>query len=287
MTRIAFLGMGAMGRRMARRLIQAGHDVAIWNRTAAVCDALAGPEVFTASSPAQAAQGADLVVAMLRDDSASRSVWLDEDAGALSTMAGGAIAVECSTLTPAWIRDLGATCAARGITLSDSPVSGSLPQAEGGQLQFLSGGGAATVDRIESVLLTMGGAVHRCGPLGSGTVAKLMVNALFGVQVAALAEIQGAFRAAGIDLTAAADILAGLPVCSPAAVMAMKSMLSEDFPPAFPLDLVDKDFGYVVQTASALGAAMPIAGAASSVFREATARGYGGDNITGVVQLYR
>lgn len=287
MTRIAFLGLGAMGRRMAMRLLKAGHDVTVWNRTPAACDVLIAAGAAPADTPAAAARGAEVVMAMLRDDPASRLVWLSAEDGALSAMADGAVAVECSTLTPGWVRALAADCARRGIAFSDSPVAGSLPQAEAGQLHFLSGGTDTVLDRIEPILRAMGAGLHRGGAAGAGTVLKLMVNAFYGVQVAVLAEIHGVLRQTDLDPEAAVETLAALPVTSPASAMAMKSMLSDTFPSAFPVHLVDKDFGYVVAAAAALGTPMPVAGAASGVFRQAVSRGFGADNITGVVQLYR
>lgn len=287
MQKIAFLGMGAMGRRMAARLLSAGYAVTVWNRTADACDAMVAAGARTASSPSDAARGADIVIAMLRDDGASRAVWLDPETGALPALKPHAVAVECSTLTPAWIGQLAGACEARGVDFAECPVAGSLPQAEGGQLHILAGGPPETIDRVRTVLLAMGTAVHHCGPNGTGAAVKLAVNTLYGVQIAALAEIQGFLRLAGLDLATAVEILGGLPICSPAAALAAKAMLGSEFPAAFPVDLVDKDFGYLTATAAAQGGAMPVAGAASGVFRHAVARGLGADNITGVVQLYR
>jgi 3-hydroxyisobutyrate dehydrogenase len=129
MAKIAFLGLGAMGARMASHLIAAGHELIVWNRNAAKATALVQKGARSASSPRQAAQGAEIVFAMLRDDAASRHVWLDKEDGALTAMTSQAMAIECSTLGLDWVRELARHCQAREIAFLDAPVSGSRPQA--------------------------------------------------------------------------------------------------------------------------------------------------------------
>ncbi|MEG8038587.1 NAD(P)-binding domain-containing protein [Sphingomonas sp. LR60] len=126
---IAFLGLGIMGAGMAHRLIAAGFDVVVWNRSPDKAAPLAAAGARVAATPAAAAQGAGVVVAMLADDVASRSAWLGAD-GALAAMAPGTVAIESSTLTVEWVRTLEAEAAAAGVRLLDAPVSGSRQQAE-------------------------------------------------------------------------------------------------------------------------------------------------------------
>ena len=168
MTKIAFLGLGAMGARMATNLIKAGFDVALWNRSPGPLDAVASIGGCRASTPRAAAEGADFVITMVRDDDASRAVWLDADAGALSGLGPDAVGVESGTVTPGWVDELGAAVQARGARLLDAPVAGSRPQAEAGQLVHLVGGEAEAVARATPVLKVMGGAIHHAGPAGSG-----------------------------------------------------------------------------------------------------------------------
>ena len=123
MSKISVLGLGAMGARMAAHLIKAGHDVTVWNRTADATRPLVAAGATQAQTPREAAAGAAFVVTMVRDDDASRRVWLDPDNGALAGMAAGAVAIESSTLTPGWIRELGHAIAERGVALLEAPVS--------------------------------------------------------------------------------------------------------------------------------------------------------------------
>ncbi|MCA8907644.1 MAG: NAD(P)-dependent oxidoreductase [Rhodospirillaceae bacterium] len=286
MSRIAVLGLGAMGSRMAARLLAAGHAVTVWNRTATRTEVLHSAGAAVTTSPREAAAAADVVLAMLRDDDASRDVWLDEETGALAALAPGAIAIECSTLGLDWVRILAARCAAAGRAFLDAPVAGSRPQAEAGQLVFLVGGSADTVALAQPVLSALGSAVHHAGPAGAGAMAKLAVNALFGIQVATLAELVEAIRRQGFDAERALDAIAATPACSPAAKAAAGSMLADAFAPLFPVDLVEKDFGYVQAAAGAVDAA-PMTAAARAVFLRAMREGLGADNLTGIVRLYR
>ena len=287
MSKVAFLGLGAMGSRMAGRLLAAGHEVIVWNRSAERTAPLIDQGARAAGTPAEAASGAEIVIAMLRDDDASEIVWCDSETGAAVGMAEGALAIECGTLTVDWTRRLGAVLAARGLRFIDAPLAGSLPQAEAGQLIFFAGGEGKTLKAAQPLLLTMGSAVHHAGPaVGSGMAVKLMVNALFGLQVAAVAEALALGEALGVPAHKGADILGETPVLSPVAKAAAAAMVARAYPPMFPIDLVEKDFGCVTATAEAAGTTVPLSQAARAVFAQAKAAGYGGDNITGVAQLY-
>src|SRR5512143_717389 len=158
MANVTLLGTGAMGSRMARRLIDAKHAVTVWNRTREKIAPLVAAGAVAAQTAAEAVKDSELVIAMLRDDKASREVWLDS--GALDAMPKNAVAIESSTVTVAWIRQLAEECAKRGIAFLDAPVAGSLPQAEAGQLIFLAGGDDGIVERVSPILRTMGSAVQ-------------------------------------------------------------------------------------------------------------------------------
>ena len=286
MTSIAVLGLGAMGSRMAGRLLAAGHPVSVYNRSPERGADLEARGARRAATPGEAAAGAEVVISMLRDDAASRQVWLDPETGALGGLAAGAIAIESSTLTPAWVRDLAPAVAGAGGRFLEAPVAGSRPQAEAGQLIYFLGGAAEVVQAARPVLETLGGALHRVGPAGTAAVVKLAVNALFGVQVAAVAEILGLVRKAGLDPEAVAAVLGATPAASPAAKGAAGLMLAGTFAPMFPVDLVEKDFGYVAEAAAAAGAEMPTAAAVRDVYARAKTAGFGGDNIAGVARLF-
>lgn len=285
MARITILGLGAMGSRMAQRLLAAGHETTVWNRTPHRDGALLAAGAFGAASPRAAVAGAEIAIAMLGDDEASRAAWTDPTDGALAAMAAGAVAIESSTLSPGWVRALAGVAEARDIGFLDAPVVGSRPQAEAGQLIHLVGGEPETLDRVRPILAALGSAVHRMGPVGAGQTTKLVANTLFGVQVAALAEMLALARVAGLDPGALAAALGALPVASPAAKGAMGLILSGADAPLFPVDLVAKDFRYTLAEASQAGFEAPVAAAAEGQFRRAVAAGHGGLNLTAVRRL--
>lgn len=286
MSKITVLGMGAMGSRMAASLIKAGHEVTVWSRNRDKTTSLVEAGARVADSPRAAVEEAEFAVCMVRDDDASRYVWLDNENGALKALPKGATAIESSTVTFEWARELAEQSRLHGIAFLDAPVVGSRPQAEAAQLISLVGGDAGTVAKAEPILKAMGGAVHHTGDAGSGAAVKLMVNALFGVQVAAMGELIGLMRSCGVDEAKAVEIVSATPVCSPAAKVAAGAMLARNFAPLFPIELVEKDFGYVVDTAEETNARVPMAEAARRILAEAIEQGYGADNLTGVVQLY-
>jgi 3-hydroxyisobutyrate dehydrogenase len=286
MARIAFLGPGAMGARMARKLIDANHAVTVWNRTAERSSPLAEAGAQVAKNPREAGAGAEIVIAMVRDDEASRAVWLDEDVGAIHQMAPGTIAVESSTLTVSWTRELASTLKQNGMAFLDASVVGSRPQADAAQLVRLVGGDKNVLASAEPVFAAFSSARHWCGPSGAGTAMKLAVNALFGIQNAALAELIGVLRKDGIDPAMAVEVLGALPVLSPAARGAGTSMVSRNFAPLFSVELVEKDFGYAVAAARAVGASVPVTAGARSVYATALRSGLGAEHLTSVVQLY-
>jgi 3-hydroxyisobutyrate dehydrogenase len=286
MKNISILGLGAMGSRMAASLIKAGYAVTVWNRSAAKAAPLQTLGAKLASSPHEAAVGANIVISMLRDDEASRRAWLDANDGALAGMSKGSVAIESSTLTPAWIKELAQAAQQQGVDFLDAPVAGSRPQAEAAQLIYLVGGDAQVLQRAEAVLKSMGGAVHHAGEIGSGAAVKLIVNAMFGIQVAAMAELLGFAARAGLDPAKALEILGSTPVASPAAKLAGQGMLAKNFSPMFPVELVAKDFGYALDAASDAHSLMPLTQSTHGVLKNALADGLGEQNLTAVAQLY-
>jgi 3-hydroxyisobutyrate dehydrogenase len=285
--RVAFLGLGAMGTRMAASLISAQFDLTVWNRTIERADSLRAMGANIAAQPNEAAAGADVVIAMLRDDLASRDVWTNKNYGALNAMKPGAVAIESSTLSVDWVKQLGAHANARGVSLLDAPVSGSTPSAESKQLIYLVGGEAAALERVRTVLDAMGSATHYAGPTGSGAIVKLMINTLLGVQAAALAELIPLAERAGIDAARALEIIASTSVCSPAAKSMGKAMLTNQFAPTFPIALLTKDMHYATEFVATVRANTPISSATYSVLKAAQEAGWGEEQYAALVKLYR
>jgi len=286
MARIAFLGLGAMGTRMAANLAAAGHDLAVWNRTPERAASLGAPRTRAARTPRDAAHDADIVISMVRDDEASRAIWTTPDTGALAGMPAAAVAVECSTLSLAWTRELAETCRARGHAFVDAPLAGSRPQAEAKALIFFAGGEQAAVERVRPILLATGAAVHHAGPATSGMAVKLSVNTLFATQVAAIAELLEVLRRNGVNPVRALDIIGATPVCAPGIKAAGEMMLRDAFAPLFPVELAEKDLGYAALATVEPGKGL-LTRAVRAVFQNAIAAGFGREHVTAVTKLYR
>lgn len=226
---------------------------------------------------------------MVSDDAASRAIWLGGEGGppgALGSMNGEAVAIDASTLSPEAVADLGRAAARSGVAFLEAPVVGSRPQAEAGALTALAGGDPAVLDRVRPVLDAFSAAVHHVGPVGNGATMKLAVNGLFGIQVAAFAEIVGLLDRSGMATGEAMAILAGLPITSPALQRALGLMAARDFAPNFPVPLVAKDFGYLERLAAALDAPVPLAAAAGEVYRAGAHGGEADLDIVGIADRY-
>jgi 3-hydroxyisobutyrate dehydrogenase len=286
MKRVTFLGLGIMGGAMARRLLDRGFELTVWNRSAARADELVRAGARFAASPADGARDAEAVFAMVADDDASRSVWLGQS-GALPAMQPGTLAIDSSTLTVGLMRELGARATMHGVDFLDAPVTGSKPQAERGALNFLVGGDAAAVARAAPLLEAMGrGHVH-VGPAGSGSLLKLINNFMCGVQLASLGEAIAMAERCGLDVRRAADVLAAGSPGSPIVKMVVERMVARDYRPNFLVPLMVKDLTYAIDTFAAQGIELADARAARERFAAAAAAGFDEQDIAAVVEPLR
>src|SRR4030088_2228298 len=187
MTKVAFIGLGRMGHGMAGRYLDGGFTVAVWNRSGAKADDLIARGARWAASPADAADGADAVVTMVADDEASRAVWLGEDGAALTAKAG-TLPIECSTASYRHALDLARELRERGLTYIDSPVTGLPDAAASGKLTLLVGAESADLERARPYLAPLSATIRHFGPVGAGTVYKLINNLMGAIQIAGLAE---------------------------------------------------------------------------------------------------
>jgi 3-hydroxyisobutyrate dehydrogenase len=286
MKTIAVLGLGTMGSGMARRLLGSGFAVTVYNRTASRAEVLKESGAAVAATPREAAVGADVVIAMLADDSASRSAWLGDN-GALAGARPGAVLVESSTLSVPWVTELAAAAVAVGCALLDAPVTGSKPQAANGELLFLVGGDGGVLDSVRDVLAPMSrGAVH-LGPTGCGALMKLVNNFLCGVQAASVAEAMVMIESSELDRVQALEVLSNGAPGSPLLRTVGARMAARDYKTNFAVDLMAKDLMYAIEEARRLGVTLETAAAGLSAFRRASAEGHGGDDMSSVVEPLR
>jgi 3-hydroxyisobutyrate dehydrogenase len=268
MSTVAFIGLGAMGSRMAMNLHAAGFKLKVWNRDRAKTRPFAEKKIEVAESPAAAARGAQFVVSIVADDTATREVMLGS-AGIIDAAAAGTIVIDSSTNTPGMAREAAKAAAARGVFYLDSPVSGSLVQAQGKELVIMVGGDEAAFDRAQPVYAAMGRMVRRIGESGSGATLKLINNMLTASLQAALAEGAQIAEAANLDRAAAMEVLNEGAAGSRALKNKLPKMFNRDFTPQFQLELMDKDLRYFLQLAAELDRPAPLASLVRSQFQAA------------------
>ena len=282
MQRVALLGLGTMGAGMAANWLAKGFGLTVWNRTRARTQALADKGARVATTPREAAEGADCVFAMVADDAASRAVWLGDD-GALAGAKTGAVVVESSTLTPDWVRELAGRARARGCAFLDAPVGGSRQAAASGELRFFVGGDAATLDKARPALIAIGSKIDLLGPAGAGATWKLINNQLIAAQVAALGEALDVARKAGFRPVQISSLILNGAASSPIVKMKLPSMLNGDYDePDFALSLMLKDARYAAALAQSLGAPADLVSSAVKAFARAEANGLGAKDIAAV-----
>jgi 3-hydroxyisobutyrate dehydrogenase len=207
MARIAFVGLGNMGQGMANRLLETGHSLNIYNRTASRAETLVrhGAKLF--GSPKEACHGVDAVVSMVADDSASRAVWLQRDGILAANIPKNRFAIECSTLSHDWVTELSIRCKAQGLRYIDAPVTGLPGSASEGALTLLVGADADDLHSARGILDSLSNRIIRFGPIGAGTAYKLIINMMGAVQIASAAEGLAIAERAGLDITAVADAI--------------------------------------------------------------------------------
>jgi 3-hydroxyisobutyrate dehydrogenase len=282
MQRVALLGLGTMGAGMAANWLAKGFQLSVWNRTHARAQALADKGARVATTPREAAEGADCVFAMVADDAASRAVWLGDD-GALAGAKTGAVVVESSTLTPDWVRELAGHARAKGCAFLDAPVGGSRQAAASGELRLFVGGDAATLDKARPALIAIGSKIDLLGPAGAGATWKLINNQLVAAQVAALGEALDVARKAGFRPVQISSLILNGAASSPIVKMKLPSMLSGDYDePDFALSLMLKDARYAAALAQSLGAPADLVSSAVKAFARAEAKGLGAKDIAAV-----
>ncbi len=284
--RIAFLGLGIMGGGMARNLLTKGFPLTVFNRNSEKAKPFANDGARVANSPREAAENADVIISMVADDNAARSLWLGEN-GALAGAKAGTICIECSTVTVGWIHELAAAAQKRNCELLDAPVTGSKNQAASGELNFLVGGDSETLEKVRPVFSAMGKNVSLLGPIGSGALVKLINNFVCGVQIASLAEALAMIERSGLDRAQALEVLTGGAPGSPLVKAVSARMTAPDFTPNFLLRLMAKDLGYAISEGGKLSIELATATAALEEFQKAIAAGHGDKDIAAVVESFR
>jgi 3-hydroxyisobutyrate dehydrogenase/2-hydroxy-3-oxopropionate reductase len=271
MTSIGFIGLGAMGTRMAQRLVAGPHGVTVWNRTTKRAEPLAAAGALVAATAAEAARAGEIVITMVRDSDALRDVMHGSD-GVLAGLRPGTALVEMSTVGPRAVHGLARELPAE-IGLADAPVLGSVTEAEAGSLRIFVGGDAELFGRIRPVLAVLGDPLY-VGELGSGAAAKLVANSTLFAVICALGEAIALGEGLGLSRETVFDVLAATPLAAQAE-RRRRAIESASYPQRFKLSLARKDAELVLAAAKEAGVDLRLAEAARTWFAEAEEAGLG------------
>ena len=277
---IAFLGTGLMGAPMVRRLLAAGHDVTVWNRTAAKAEALAADGAHIAPSPVETVRQAGVVFTMLSDGPAVSNLLFSE--GVAEAMATGTILIDCSSIPPETARDHASRLAMRGVMHVDCPVSGGVAGAQAGSLALMAGGEEKVVAQIAPLMGALGRLTH-VGPPGAGQVCKLANQQIVAITIGAVAEAMMLVAAGGADRARFRDAIRGGFAESRILELHGSRMIARDFTSGGPSRLQLKDLDTVAKLANAEGLVLPLTDTVRGVFRDFVESGHGDTDHSGLL----
>lgn len=290
---IAFIGLGNMGAPMARNLIRAGHALQVFDLNKSVLAEFAELGAQVSDSPAQAAQGTELVITMLPAAAHVRSVYLNDD-GVLKGISPGVPAVDCSTIDPQTIRDIAAVAVQQGVVLGDAPVSGGTGGAQAGTLTFMVGGSAGHFAVLKPVLEQMGRNIVHCGDVGTGQIAKICNNMLLAISMIGVAESMALGNALGIDT----EVLAGIintstgrcwssEAYNPWPGIVESAPASRGYSGGFGAELMLKDLGLATDAARSAHQPVILGAVAQQLYQAMSLRGDGGKDFSAIIEGYR
>ena len=277
--KVTFLGLGVMGWPMAGHLALAGHTVTVFNRTAAKAQAwvqafAATGRAHHASTPREAAQGADIVLMCVGNDDDVRSVVLGPD-GALAGMQSGSILIDHTTASAQLARELYASAQQQGVAFVDAPVSGGQAGAQNGQLTIMCGGDEAAFATAEPVMACFGRAVTLMGPSGSGQLTKMVNQICIAGLVQGLSEAVAFGQKAGLDMDKALQVIGKGAAQSWQLDNRGSTMVRDEFNFGFAVDWMRKDLGLVLQEAQRNGARLPVTALVDQFYADVQAQGGG------------
>lgn len=281
--KVAFLGLGIMGSRMAANLCRAGFEVHAWNRTRARAEELAETHgAIVADTPAVAAAAAGIAITMVVDAPEVEAVLFGADGAADGLAGGGGLAIDMSTIAPSASRAIGERLGEREIAFLDGPVTGSKPKAGDGTLTIMVGGDATEYQRALPLFEAMGKLVLHVGPQGHGSMVKLINNMIAAVNTAAVAEGIAVGRHAGLDLDKLLEVVGAGSGASAMLDLKARPIIDRDYEPLFKLGHMLKDVRHCLAEAEALGVQMAVAGAAEGLYAAADDAGHYDDDFAAV-----
>jgi 3-hydroxyisobutyrate dehydrogenase-like beta-hydroxyacid dehydrogenase len=261
---LGFIGIGAMGSRLVRRLRDHGYPVTVYNRSRSKAEALLPYGASVAESLAQLGTSADVILSCLSDDDAVRNVYFGND-GILAGSQPGKVVLEMSTISPDTSRELHAQSAKHGVNVMDVAISGSTPAVEQGTVRLLIGGDSELFQAAEPIFQSLTNHYFLMGPAGAGTSMKLVVNTLLGVGMQAIAEGVALGESEGLERNRLLNVLSQTSVVPPAHLGKLARIEYDDYSPQFGVGLMNKDFRLILDAARSSNLALPATTAAFEV----------------------
>lgn len=283
--KIAFLGLGIMGSRMSERLLGAGFDLTVWNRTPGKAEALKKQGAREAASPKDAVKDADLAITMLADPASVLGVALWQD-GVLDGLKPGTLYIDMTTVSPETSRKVGKAAAQKGIDFLDAPVTGSKPAAASGELVLMVGGEATALERARPALLPLSKKIVHMGPVGMGSLMKLINNLSMAGAMTTLFEGLALGKRGGLSGDRMMDVLTGGGLASPLLKMKGEAVLKENYEPLFSLKHMAKDVHLAVEEARSLGLESPLTKLLDQLFIKAKKQGWEDEDYSALAKLF-
>jgi 3-hydroxyisobutyrate dehydrogenase/2-hydroxy-3-oxopropionate reductase len=285
MAKLGFLGLGLMGYPMARNLLRAGHDVAVWSHTADKARKLSTEEKATfCETPRGVAEKADCIFLCVGDTGMSREVILGKD-GLIHGLKAGTVVADASTISPSESRAIGDALRAKGVEFLDAPCTGSTPGAEGGTLTFMIGGDQKVYDKVKSYFEPMGKRLYYCGGPGLGLQAKLSQNLILSNLLIAFNEGMVLATKGGIDPKLMLDILDNSAAKSGLISYKAPFVFRGDFQANFSVKWMFKDIGLMLDSGKELGVPLLLTSLTRQLFQAAISEGYGDDDICSTIKV--
>jgi len=284
MAKLGFLGLGIMGGPMALRLIEAGHEVAVWSFSAGKTDAFVAKGAVACATPAEVARQSECTFLCVGDTEMARKVILGTD-GLAEGAATGTIIVDCSTIAPSASKAIATELQAKGIAFLDAPCTGSKAGAEGGTLTFMVGGAKETFEKVKPWFEAMGKLLYYCGGSGMGLHAKLSQNMILGSLLQAFNESMVLATKAGVDPEMMLDILNNSAARSGMISAKAPMVLARDFTTNFSVKWLEKDMALMLESAAELNVPVPVTALSRQMYRAAIAKGFGEDDMCGSIRL--
>jgi 2-hydroxy-3-oxopropionate reductase len=283
--KIGFIGLGIMGKPMAKNLLKAGHQVVCFDINQQSVDEVVAAGATSAASSAEIASQVELVITMLPNSPHVKAAVMGEG-GVLEGAKEGLKLVDMSSIAPLASQEIEKAAAAKGVRMLDAPVSGGEPKAIDGSLAIMVGGDKALFDEVKDVLLVMGASAVHCGPIGAGNTTKLANQVIVALNIAAVAEAFTLVRKAGVEpelvFEAIKGGLAGSTVMNAKAPM----MMDSNFKPGFKIDLHIKDLANALDTGHGVGSPLPLTALAQEMMHTLRADGFGGDDHSALARYY-